>query len=93
MWTRVLRRFRELVRRQEYVVTLHAWHKSRSADLMAFDLERLILCGSITARQREGESGEWKYAIEGVTPLGVPAATVVKLSSTDKLVFITVYRL
>ncbi len=93
MWTGVLRRFRELVRQEGYVVTRHARLKLWRANLTTFDLEALVLCGGIMARQRDHESGEWKYVIEGATRLGQHAATVVKLSPTGKLVFITVYRL
>lgn len=87
------RNLRELVRSENYVVTHHARRKLWGANLMSFDLETLVLFGHITARQRDEESGDWKYIIEGTTRAGYQAATVVKLSRTGKLVFITVYRL
>ena len=93
MFSGMLRRFRELVRHEDYVVSRHALPKLWSADLTAFDLEMLVLCGCIVERQRDRSSGEWKYVIEGTSRLGLPVAAIVKLSTVGKLVFITVYRL
>jgi hypothetical protein len=93
MHVSTLRRIRELVRRGQFVVTQHVWRKLWAERLAWFDLEDLVLEGRITARQREEVSGEWKYVIEGANAFGERAATVVKFSTTGKLVFITIYRL
>jgi len=93
MRSKKLLRMRALVRSEEYVVTVHAAQKLRSLGLVATELEALILSGSIAARQRDEVDNDWKYVVEGAMSWGRLAATVVKLSPTGKLVFITVYRL
>ncbi|MGA9351162.1 MAG: ATP-binding cassette domain-containing protein [Anaerolineae bacterium] len=57
----------------------------------AFDVEHVILTGEITERQKDRDTGEWKYLVEGETVVGDLAVVVAKLSITDKLVMITVY--
>jgi hypothetical protein len=93
MFTGILRRFRGLVRQEDYLITRHARQKLWSANLTAFDLESIVLSGRIVSRQRGRAHGDWKWVIEGTTRDGQVAAAVVRLSSTGKLVFITVYRL
>ena len=43
-------------------------------------------------RQKDRDTGEWKYLIEGKTLAGDVLVVVAKLSITGKLVIITVYR-
>lgn len=93
MFPGILRRFRDLVRHEDYLITRHARQKLWGANLTAFDLETLVLCGRIVSRQRGRAHEDWKWVIEGTTRNGQVAAAVVRLSSTGKLVFITVYRL
>jgi hypothetical protein len=56
-------------------------------------VERGILTGEIVERQKDVETGEWKYLGKGETVVGDGIVVVVKISFTGKLVFITVYRL
>lgn len=59
--------------------------------LTIFDVERAILTGEIVERQKDRQSGEWKYAITGQTVDDRLVTVVVKLSVINKLVIITVY--
>ena len=54
-------------------------------------VERAILTGEITHRQRDADTGEWKYLVSGRTLSHEDVVVVAKLSPTDKLVIITVY--
>jgi hypothetical protein len=49
------------------------------------------LTGQIVERQRDRNTGEWKYLIHGQTDDGLDVIVVVKLSPTDMVVIITVY--
>jgi hypothetical protein len=60
--------------------------------LSIYDVERAILTGNIIERQKDKEKGEWKYLVRGPTIDGTEIVVVVKLSPTDKMVILTVYR-
>lgn len=72
-------------------MTLHAEEEMNEDELTIFDVERIILTGTIFERQEDQLTGEWKYLVQGETELGDTGVVVTKLSSTDKLVIITVY--
>ena len=91
MFERVLKRMREKVRKRQYVMTLHAEEEMNDDDLTIYDVERGILTGQIIERQRDLDTGEWKYLINGQTLAGGEVVVVAKLSVTGKLVIITVY--
>ena len=57
-----------------------------------YDVERAILTGAIVERQKDSEKGEWKYIVHGQAIDGSGIAVVTKLSPTNKMVIITVYR-
>lgn len=57
-----------------------------------YDVERAILTGAIIERQKDSEKGEWKYIVHGQTIDGSEIAVLTKLSPTNKMVTITVYR-
>lgn len=59
-------------------------------EVSVFDVERCILSGKITERQKDTVSKEWKYVIEGLSVSGDQVGTVAKLSPTGKLIIITV---
>ncbi len=61
-------------------------------DLSIFDIENALLIGKIFERQKDENSDEWKYLVGGKTLDESDIIVVVKLSLTDKLVIITVYR-
>ncbi|MYK21301.1 DUF4258 domain-containing protein, partial [Candidatus Poribacteria bacterium] len=81
----------EKVQNQEYVLTLHAEDEMDQDDLTSFDIENALLTGKIVGRQRDLQSGEWKYVVEGQTHGSEIAVVVTKLTFSRKLVIITVY--
>lgn len=91
MFERILRRFRERIRATQFVVTLHAVEELEDEGLSVLDVEHAILTGKITHRQRDADTGEWKYLLSGGTLSHDDVVVVAKLSPTDKLVIITVY--
>jgi hypothetical protein len=91
MYDRVLRQMREKIRARQYVMTVHAEEEMAGDNLSIFDVEHIILTGEITERQKDRDTGEWKYLVEGETIAGDLAVVVAKLSITNKLVMITVY--
>ena len=91
MYDRVLRQMREKISTRQYVMTVHAEEEMAGDNLSIFDVEHVILTGEITERQKDRDTGEWKYLVEGETIDGDLAVVVAKLSITNKLVMITVY--
>ncbi len=92
MHGRVLKRMQETVRTRQYVMTLHAEEEMDDDSLSIFDVERAILTGKVIERQKDRTTGEWKYLVEGEIIDGDLVVVVGKLSTTGKLVIITVYR-
>lgn len=92
MYTRILNQMREKVRNRYYVMTLHAEEEMDADGLSIFDIESGILTGNISERQKERDSAEWKYLVEGQTLIGENIVVVTKLSFTGKLVIVTVWR-
>ena len=92
MYERFLRQMRERVRLRKYVMTIHAEEEMNDDDFSIFDVERVILTGQIIERQQVYETGEWKYLVAGRSEHGQGLIVVGRISVTDKLVVITVYR-
>jgi len=83
---------RELVRRELYVMTTHADEEADADDFTLFDVESAILTGKIVERQKEAETGEWKYVISGEAVDGRPMSVVAKFGSSVQMLYIlTVY--
>jgi hypothetical protein len=82
---------REKVRALEYVMTLHAEEEMGGDELSIFDVEQAILTGQIVERQKDAETGEWKYLVKGKSVEGGDVVVVSRLSPTGKLIIITVY--
>lgn len=91
MFDRILKRMQEKIRARQYVMTLHAEEEMDADDLSIFDVERGVLTGEITERQKDRVTEEWKYLVQGQTVAGDAVVVVAKLSVTGKLVIITVY--
>lgn len=91
MYSRILKRMREALRRRNYIVTLHAVEEMDDDYFSIFDVEHCILHGEIVGRQREYKTTEWKYLIQGATFKERGICVVTKMSITGKLVIITVY--
>jgi len=93
VFERVLTEIRDKIRLRQYIMTAHAEEEMNDDELSIFDLERCILTGEIVERQKDKETGEWKYLVEGQSVTNGKIVAVVKISPTGKLVFITTYRL
>jgi hypothetical protein len=63
MFERILQQMREKVRALRYVMTLHAEEEMDGDGLSIFDVEQVILTGQIVERQKDAETGEWKYLV------------------------------
>ena len=91
MFERLLRRFKELVRTSQYVMTLHGTEEMEADGLGIFDVEHCILTGKIRERQRDPRIGDWKYLVRGKTLDKETAVVVARIGPAGKLVIITVY--
>lgn len=92
MFDRILKRMRDLVRARKYVMTVHAEDEMGADGLTIYDVESVILTGGIGERQKDRASMEWKYVVDGQSLAGDRVTVVAKFGSTDKLVFIAVFR-
>ncbi len=93
MFESILAKIREKIRLRQYVMTLHAEEEMSDDELSIFDIERCLLTGEIVERQKDSNTGEWKYLVKGQTIAEDKIVVVLKISPTGKLVFITVYHL
>jgi hypothetical protein len=91
VFERELNRIRDRVRRRQYVVTLHADEEMNADELTVFDIEHCVATGRIIQRQRDRETGEWKYGIRGKATDDRAMDVIVKKSPRGSIVFITVY--
>jgi hypothetical protein len=82
---------RDKIRSCQYVMTVHAEEEMDNDCLTIYDVERCILTGKITERQKDKVTAEWKYRINGRSLSGKEIEVIAKLSPTGKLVIITVY--
>jgi hypothetical protein len=83
---------RELVRRGLYVMTTHADEEADADDFSVFDVESVILTGKIVERQKESETGEWKYVISGDAVDGKPLSVITKFGASGQMLYIlTIY--
>ncbi len=92
MYERILNQLKEKVRTRQYVMALHADEEMDEDELTIFDVESVILSGKIIERQKDQNTGEWKYLVKGESLTGESVVTVTKIGPTGKLIFITVYR-
>jgi hypothetical protein len=89
--SQILKRLRECIRERRYIATLHAEEEMNDDNLSIFDVEWVILTGEIVERQKDKESGEWKYLIRGRTLQETEAIVVSRLSPTGQMVLLTVF--
>jgi len=89
----ILSLIRERIHGGRYVVTLHAEEEMDDDGLNVYDLEYIVLTGQIVRRQRDLETGRWKYRVRGRTVDDAEAEVVVQVGPTGTIVFITVYTL
>jgi hypothetical protein len=65
VFERILNQMRENIRTRQYVMTLHADEEMDEDGLSIFDVESVVLSGTIIERQKDKMSGEWKYLVKG----------------------------
>jgi hypothetical protein len=82
---------REKIRSRQYVVTLHADEEMDADGFSIFDVENCILMGEVIIRQKDINTGEWKYIVSGTSRDSINMNVIGKISSHGKLVIITVY--
>jgi len=92
VFSRILERMRATIHQREYVMTVHAAEEMEDDDLTVLDVESAVLTGRIVERQKDRDTGEWKYLLRGESLAGSKIVVAAKLSVTGKLVIITVYR-
>ena len=92
MHEEILNQLREKVRDRQYIMTLHAEEEMDGDGFSIFDVECGILTGKIRERQKDRVTLEWKYLVEGESLAGETIVVVTKISPTEKLVIITVWR-
>jgi hypothetical protein len=90
---RELHRFRDAVRDGDYVITLHGLDEMEEDRFTILDLESGVLSGFIVERQRDRQTGESKFVIEGKTSDGRGIAIVAKRSPSGNMAVLTVYRI
>lgn len=91
MFEQTLKRIQAQVRNLAYIMTHHAFVEMENDRLTIFDVEHTLLTGKITERQKDRQSDEWKYVVEGQTLGSETAVVVTKFTLTGILVIITVY--
>ena len=93
MYKSILTKMWEKVRTRNYILTLHAEEDMENDKLTIFDVENCILTGEIIERQKDKNTGEWKYVVRGKC-YGFNRNLMIvvsKISISDKLVVLTVF--
>ncbi len=92
MYERELKRMREKIRLRQYQMTIHADAELDNDDLSIYDIENAILTGEIIERQKDRETNESKFLVQGETVDGSALmVAVTKFGMSGKLIIITVY--
>ena len=91
MFEAILQHIQPKIRALDYVMTIHGDEEMDDDRLSILDIEQVILTGQIVERQRDRNTGDWKYLINGQRDDSLNVIVVAKLSPTDMVVIITVY--
>jgi len=89
---KALEKLRELVRLQEYEISTHANEEMSSDELMAVDVENVILTGKIVKRFTSDVRGT-RYEVVGKACDNRSIAVVCRMLGTSRLLIITAYAL
>jgi hypothetical protein len=92
VFNRVLEQMRERIHQRQFVMTVHAADEMEDDNLTVLDVEAGVLTGRIVERQKDRDTGEWRYLVRGESLAESKIVVAAKLSVTGKLVIITVYR-
>ena len=87
---RVLQRMRRIIRQQRYRISSHANEEMSDDDLVAEDIERVILTGDITRRFTRDPRGV-RYEVAGDTTNGRRACVICRFLFSGVLLIITAY--
>lgn len=87
---RALVRMRKAIREQRYRISSHANEEMAEDDLVAEDLESIILTGQIVRRFTKDPRGT-RYEVVGETPEGRQACIVCRFLSSGVFLIITAY--
>ena len=93
MFDRIMKRIREKIRTNDYIMTLHAEEEMDNDDLSIFDIERCILAGTIIEKNKDNKTQELKYTVLGESVKGLKVGIITKFSIKGKLVIITVHKI
>ena len=91
MFDRALKQMRDMIRTRRYIITLHAEEEMTDDDVSVYDVEHVVLTGKIIERQKDRQTGEWKYLVQGRPHTGDDLVVVVKIGPTGRLIIVTVY--
>lgn len=72
-------------------MTAHADEEADDDGLSVLDVESAILTGSIVERQKDRETGEWKYVVRGDALDGSGVWVVAKFGLVARLYILTIY--
>jgi hypothetical protein len=73
-------------------MTVHSEEEMHEDELTIFDVESALLTGVIVERQKDSDTGAWKYLVRGRSlDDGAVVAVVCRFGPTGKLVIITIY--
>ena len=89
---KTLNNLKACVKENKYIMTLHAEEEMNDDELSIFDIEHAILTGEIIEKQKDHNRDEWKYLVHGKAINSDPITVVVKITATDKMLIITVFR-
>jgi hypothetical protein len=91
MYPRILEQIRELVKRGDYVLSVHAENELAKDGFTERDLEAAILNGRVVKRERD-RIGRLKYIIEGTARNGRGlTATAQRFQTRSLVLIITAY--
>ena len=88
----MLKQLRSLIRKRQYIITIHALEEMDEDDVLAEDIENAILTGEIIERQMDRATKERKNVLTGTDCSGETVNVVLKVGPTSKAVIIIVYR-
>lgn len=73
-------------------MTTHADEEADADDFTIFDVESAVLTGAIVERQKDRDTGERKYVVQGQTLEGRTLCVVAKFGASGRMLYIlTVY--
>lgn len=88
----MLKVIQEAIRKEQYRISTHANEEMAKDDLLAIDVEQIILTGKIARRFTRDPRGT-RYEVHGEKSDGRKAAVVCRVSASKVLLIITAYAL